>query len=150
MNDQLITQDGWLLPVVSEDSVAFWEGTRAHKLLIQTCANCEAMRFPPRPMCPKCRSLDCKWVESCGTGTIWSFVIAHPPLLDAYAKVSPYNVIVVALDDDRLIRLVGNLVDSPGATLGSLSPGKVEIGARVKVSFDRLNDEFTLPRWTLI
>ncbi len=147
--DSLVTQEGWLLPVVDEDSIAFWEGTRAGKLLIQSCSNCNKFRFPPRPMCPNCQSLDSQWIPSIGTGTIWSFVIAHPPLLDAYAKISPYNVIVVSLDDDQTIRLVGNLIEESGAQLNSVEHTKVEIGAKVQVVFDKLNEEFTLPRWVL-
>jgi len=46
-----------LAPAISPDTEFFWNGLRQHKLLIQRCSGCGALRNPPRPMCPKCRSL---------------------------------------------------------------------------------------------
>ncbi|HUY86386.1 MAG TPA: OB-fold domain-containing protein [Acidimicrobiales bacterium] len=145
--DSLTTPDGYLLPVLDDDSIGFWEATRRGMLVVQACAQCDRLRFPPRPMCPWCRSLESTWKESSGRGTIWSFVIAHPPLLPAYLQFSPYNCIVVALDDDPSIRMVGNLVASAGAPLNSVDNSELQIGTNVKVVFDKLNDEITLPRW---
>jgi len=81
-----------------------------------------------------------------GRGTVWSFVIAHPPLLPAYAELAPYNVIVVALEEDDTIRLVGNLVESADAPINGLDPHSVEVGEPVEVVFSRV-DDVTLPRW---
>jgi len=84
-----------------------------------------------------------------GRGTIWSFVVPHPPLLPQFAKVSPYNVIAVALEEDPTIRLVGNLVTAPGDPLETVDPASIEIGARVRVVFDPVTDEIHMPRWVL-
>ena len=29
-----------------------------------------------------------------GAGVVWSFVVAHPPLLPAYGEQAPYNVVI--------------------------------------------------------
>ena len=92
--------EGFLLPAVDEDSAPFWEAAGRGELRVQTCAACGARRFPPRPMCPQCRSLEATWELMSGRGTVWSFVVPHPPLLPAYAAVAPYNVVVVSLDED--------------------------------------------------
>jgi uncharacterized OB-fold protein len=80
-----------------------------------------------------------------GHGRVWSYVVPHPPLLPAYAALAPYNAIVVELAEAPRIRLVGNLVTTPGAPLDSFSPERIRIGARVRVVFSREG----LPQWVL-
>jgi uncharacterized protein len=137
-----------LLPIV-DDPVAgpFWEGTAQGELRYQTCAACGRLRHPPRPMCPFCRSLDSTWVVAGGGGTIWSFVIAHPPLLPDYAELAPYNVAVVALDEDPTLRMLGHVVRSADGPIGELGPDDLEIGAPVRVAFPEPVQGVVLPRW---
>jgi uncharacterized OB-fold protein len=82
-----------------------------------------------------------------GHGTVWSFIVAHPPLLPAYAAVAPYNVVVVTLDEDPTLRMVGNLVTSADGGIDEVDPTTIEIGAPVQVVFAALTDEVALPRW---
>jgi hypothetical protein len=137
----------WLLPDLDDETSApFWAGTARGELLVQTCSSCGHRRMPPRPMCPVCRSLEHQWVASSGAGTIWSFAIPHPPLLPAYADLAPYNVIVVALDEDPAIRFVGNLLARPDGPINEIDPATIQIGEPVRVTFQPL-DDVTLPRW---
>lgn len=140
------TADGFLLPLVDEDGAPFWDHARAGELRIQACVSCGRLRFPPRPMCPRCRSTESEWRRMSGRGTVWSFVVAHPPLLSAYQALAPYNVVIVALDEDPLVRLAGNLVADADAPIDSVDPATIEIGQRVHVVFQEL-DGFALPRW---
>jgi uncharacterized protein len=140
-------ESGFLLPALdSDDGAEFWAGTARHELLVQACGACGAWRFPPRPMCPKCRSLEVRWEQASGNATVWSYVVPHPPLLPAYSALAPYNVIVVALDEDPKIRMVGNLVRSPSGELNEIDPSSIEIGEPVRVVFHVVED-VTLPRW---
>lgn len=139
--------EGWVLPNLDDEvSAPFWEGTARHELLVQQCASCRRTRMPPRPMCPYCRSLSLTWEATSGRGTIWSFAVPHPPLLPAYAEVAPYNVVIVALDEDPSVRFVGNLVASPDGPLNEIDPGTITIGEPVEVTFATVAD-VTLPRW---
>lgn len=136
-----------LLPDVDgEDGAPFWAGTARGELLVQACDGCGRWRFPPRPMCPYCRSLVTRWEQASGSGTIWSFVVPHPPLLPAYAELAPYNVIVVALDEDPTIRMVGNLLASPVGAINEVDPATIRIGEPVTVVFQQV-DDVHLPRW---
>jgi uncharacterized protein len=135
------------LPAVSEDSAGFWEGTAAGELRIQRCTNCGRLRFPPRPMCPQCNSLAYEWTAMSGRGRIWSFVVPHPPLLPAFAELAPYNVVVVELDEDPTIRLVGNLLDSPDGAINDVDPSTIRIGEPVRVVFQPAGEDVVLPRW---
>lgn len=138
---------GFLLPDVgTEDGAAFWAGAARGELLVQACGACGRWRFPPRPMCPTCRSLEVRWDVASGRATIWSFVVPHPPLLPAYAALAPYNVIVVALDEDPTIRMVGNLLEHAEGSIDDIDPATIEIGTPVQVVFQAV-DGVTLPQW---
>jgi uncharacterized OB-fold protein len=137
----------WLLPDPDDaDGRPFWEWTARGELRIQHCAGCGLPRMPPRPMCAACNSLRHEWKPKSGRGTVWSYVVAHPPLLPAYAELAPYNVIVVALDEDPALRLVGNLVASPDGPINEVDPTTIRIGEPVRVVFQKV-DAVHLPRW---
>jgi uncharacterized protein len=140
-------ESGFLLPDLEDDDAApFWQGTARGELLVQTCADCGLCRLPPRPMCPHCRSLHHTWKPLSGRGTIWSFVVVHPPLLPAYQSLAPYNVITVTLADDPALRLVGNLVARPDGPINKIDPSTIRIGESVRVVFQPVEDVH-LPRW---
>ncbi|MEU1076910.1 MULTISPECIES: OB-fold domain-containing protein [unclassified Streptomyces] len=141
-----------LTPVTDDDGAPFWEYAARGELRVQACAapGCGRLRFPPRPCCPHCHSFDSEWRAMSGRGRIWSYVFPHPPLLPEYAAHAPYNVVVVELAEDPLIRLVGNVVAEPDAPLDSVAPERLRIGARVQVAFTRADGSgMTVPRWLL-
>lgn len=139
--------DGFLLPRPDTDSAPFWQFCADGELRVQACGSCGRRRMPPRPMCPACQSFAVAWDLMSGHGRIWSFVVTHPPLLAAYAAEAPYNVVVIELDDDPLIRFVGNVVTGPDAPLDSVDPSSIEIGQPVSVCFAPEVDGMALPRW---
>ena len=139
-----------LLPAIGSDETSFWEAAAKHELHIQQCARCERLRFPPRPMCPWCRSTESTWVLMSGRGTIYSFVVPHPPLLPPFAELAPYNVILVTLEEDPTIRLIGNLVNRAGDAINAIDPNTIEVGQPVRVVFERVNDEIHMPRWVRV
>ena len=138
-----------LLPAIGEDEAPFFEAAKSSELRIQQCSGCERLRHPPRPMCPWCHSSQSKWALMSGRGTIWSFVVPHPPLLPQFTDIAPYNVIVVTLDEDPKIRLLGNLVNKADDVINTVDPSTIRIGDEVQVVFNELNDEITIPRWVL-
>lgn len=140
-------ETGFLLPDVEEPHAApFWEGCARGELLLQTCGDCALAVHPPRPMCPRCRSLNRTFVPTSGRGRVWSYVVPHPPLLPAYSPLAPYNVIVVELDENPTIRYVGNLLASPDGAINEIDPHTIEIGEPVRVVFHEL-EGVHLPQW---
>src|SRR5262249_59016173 len=95
-------------------------------------------RPPPCPMCAACQSLNRSWVVASGRGVVYSYVVHHyPPVagLDA-----PYVVVLVELEEG--IRVVGNLLDGPYAG--------VTIGSPVELCFAADSaDADVLPQWRL-
>ncbi len=142
-----MSEPSFVLPdLVDNEAKEFWEGCAAGELRVQRCARCEWIAHPPRPMCPQCQAIEREWVATSGRGTIWSFVVPHPPLLPAYSPLAPYNVIVVALDEHPTVRFVGNLVTSPAGEINEVDPSTIVIGEAVRVTFAQV-DDVTVPRW---
>jgi len=102
-------------------------------------------------MCPHCQSTERHWQAVSGRGTIWSFVVCHPPLLPAYAPFAPYPVITVTLEEGPALRMVGNLVSGPDGPINEIDPGSIVIGEPVRVIFSRRRgadgSEVFLPAW---
>jgi len=90
-------------------------------------------------MCPSCRSLDSRFATHSGRGSVYSYVVCHPPVLPAFRDLVPYVVVVVSLDDAPGIRLVGNLLDCPAEALC--------IGLPVEVAFQEVEEGVVLPQW---
>ena len=124
----------------------FWDGCARGELLVQRFTASGNVVWPPRPMDPVSRTLEHEWVRASGAATIWSFVVAHPPLLPAYAKFAPYPVVVVELTDHPGVRMVGNIVAAADAAIDSLDPATITIGEPVAVVFAD-QDGITVPRW---
>jgi uncharacterized OB-fold protein len=122
-----------LAPSMTADSQFFWDGVREHRLLIQRCGGCGALRHPPRPMCPRCQSLEWDTVEATGRGTVYSFVIPHHPPLPWFLE--PYVVALVDLEEGT--RLVSNVV--------GVAPDAVTIGMPVQVRYEHFDGELVLP-----
>jgi uncharacterized OB-fold protein len=139
--------EAYPLPLIDSTTAPFWEATLRGELRMQACASCGGMRFPPRPMCPRCGSLEHEWHLVSGRGAVWSFVVPHPPLLPAFMPLAPFNVVVVELDEGSALRMVGNLVASPDGPINEIDPGTIQIGQPVRVVFQRVADDVALPRW---
>ena len=123
---------GRLAPSMSPDTQFFWDGLREHRLLIQRCDDCGALRHPPRPMCPACTSLAWGTIDSAGLGTVHSFVLPqHPP--DPFIP-APYVVVLVELAEGP--RLISNLID--------VDPADVHIGMPVEVGYETFDGDVVL------
>jgi len=125
------------VPIVNPWARPFWEGTRKGKLLIQHCKACEKHIFYPRIACPYCFSDDVEWVEASGKGKIYTYTVVVSNAPSAFIPDMPYVVAVVRLEEG--VQMLTNIVDC--------DPDKLECEMPVEVTFERLNDEFTLPKF---
>ena len=127
------------LPQPDEWSKGFWDACNSGRLEMQRCKSCERFRFYPRPLCPHCRSLEWEYVPVSGRGTIYSWIVAHPPVMPAFKDKAPFAVVLVELDEDPELRLIGNLIDCP--------LDRIRVGMPVEVTFEKIADDVTLPQW---
>jgi uncharacterized OB-fold protein/acyl dehydratase len=125
-----------LQPAIGPDTAFFWDGVKAGELRIQRCADCGTLRHPPGPMCPSCHSVKREFAVASGRGEVHSYVVHHHPPVPG--RTPPFVVAVVELEEG--VRIVGNVNGCP--------PEDVTIGMPVKLVFERMDDELTLPQWT--
>lgn len=126
------------LPHIDALNAPFWAAAKEGRLVLQHCPACGDVRFPPGPVCPKCLAGDQGWVEASGNGTLESWIDMHRAYWDAFKDELPYRVCLVRLEEGPV--MVSNLVGKAGV---------LRMGAPVKVVFDAVTDEVTLPKFTL-
>jgi uncharacterized OB-fold protein len=118
----------------------FWDAAKQDRLVVPRCTACGTFRMPPAPICYQCQSDGVEWVELAGTGTVYSYTVIRHPLHPDLAAVVPYVSGIVELDGTQGegARLLVNIIDC--------DPEEISIGTRVKVVFDHVNEEMSVPR----
>ena len=130
------------LPDMRPEGDHFWAGTREHKLLLPTNAQGKPFWYP-RALVPGTLE-PVQWVESPGTGTVYTYSVHFIGPSKAYKGDAPHVVALVDLDEG--VRMMSNLVkDAPDYP--SIDPDDVSIGMKVRVVFHDVTDEITLPKF---
>ncbi|WP_342641057.1 Zn-ribbon domain-containing OB-fold protein [Rhodoligotrophos ferricapiens] len=126
------------VPVADSDSAPFWEGCRAHRLMIQRCGSCKTPRFPPMRTCPKCHSTETEWFKASGRGTVYSWIVVqHPVPREVYGQDVPYVVALIDLEEG--VRMVSNVIGlDPHAIIGNMP---------VEVTFEEGQGGVVLPKF---
>ncbi|MFA1545992.1 Zn-ribbon domain-containing OB-fold protein [Actinomadura chokoriensis] len=66
------------VPAPDEITAPWWEATREHRLVLQTCPRCvPRVQHPPRALCVRCGSDELDWAASEGRGIVDSFTVVH-------------------------------------------------------------------------
>ncbi|MFM1813499.1 MAG: hypothetical protein RLZ98_194 [Pseudomonadota bacterium] len=125
------------IPHISPEAEPFWVAAREHKLKIPKCNNCSKSWFPPTTICPHCGSIDFGWTEASGAGKVHTFVTYHRLYHKGWEGELPYVVAVVELAEGP--RMMANIV--------GIEPGKVVCDMPVKVVFDDVTPELTIPKF---
>jgi uncharacterized OB-fold protein len=129
------------IPVPTPLSQPFWDGAKQEKILFQHCQTCGNWQHPPAPTCRNCVGVDLKFEPIEGKGTIYSYTVGFHGGDRRFAAAIPYASIVVELDGTPGVLMAGNLLDVPYT--------EAHIGRRVKVVFEPLTDDITLPQFKL-
>ena len=113
----------------------FCDGCREHRLLLQREKYDGTVHWPPKPSYWKGGKLE--WFEASGRGEVYSYVVGYEPFLPAFRNRLPHIMVLVQLAEGP--RLVGYMVNT--------TPERMRIGLPVRVVFERLTDDVTLPVW---
>ena len=127
------------LPRLDTLNKPFWAAAHEGKFMLQFCEDCGDTRFPPGPVCPKCLSSKQSWKQASGRGTLESWVDFHRAYWDGFKGELPYRVCLVRLEEGPVV--VSNMVDRTD---------NLRMGQPVRVVFENVTDEVTLPKFTVI
>ena len=122
------------LPEETPLTTPFWQAARERRLVIQRCTACDRLRWPPEIACYECGSLEHKWVQMSGRAALYTWTVAHPPLLPYFQQRAPWPIAVVQLDEGP--RLVTNIT--------GIDPERYEIGMPLEAAFEDIGDNVTL------
>ncbi|MGD9762574.1 MAG: Zn-ribbon domain-containing OB-fold protein [Candidatus Binatia bacterium] len=125
------------IPAITPEMKPFFEGAKRHELRVQECAGCGARRFPARPVCSTCLSFAARWVRASGRGEVFSFTVMHRVYHPGFAAEVPYAVVLVQLAEGP--KMTSNLL--------GVEPRAIRVGMPVRVVFDDITAEVTLPRF---
>jgi uncharacterized OB-fold protein len=91
----------------------YWEATKRHELVVQSCKSCGVIQWGPEWICHKCHSAEMGWQKVSGRGRLFSWTRSWNPVHPALREACPYIVVVVQLPDADNLRMVGNLLGDP-------------------------------------
>jgi uncharacterized OB-fold protein len=127
------------LPVPDSVTRPFWESLKAHAIQLQRCGECGQFVYYPRPVCPRCFSDALAWTPVSGRGVVHAFTIPHRHPNPAFAASVPYVVALIELEEGA--RMLSTLVGIPP------TPEAVRVDLPVKIVYDDVTTEITLPRF---
>ena len=93
--------------------------------------------FYPRIACPHCFSDKVEWVQASGKGTVYSYTVVTNNAPSAFIQDMPFVIAIVKLEEG--VQMLSNIVEC--------DPEDVSCDMPVEVIFEKLNQDFTLPKF---
>jgi uncharacterized OB-fold protein len=124
-----------IIPATTDLTRPYWEHARDGRLVTQRCGDCGQTWHPPLPACPHCHSTDLGWQQVAGTGTVYTYTVVRHATHAALAGRVPYVIALVELTEG--LRLVTGIT--------GCDPADVRAGMAVRVRFEKVTDEVSLP-----
>lgn len=90
-------------PVAYPDTERFWQAAAEGVLLLKRCAECDALHYFPRSICPFCGGDRTEWLQASGRGTVYSVSVTRR------GPGTPYAIAYVTLEEG--VTLMTNIVD---------------------------------------
>lgn len=125
------------LPEILPETREYWEAAKRHDLLLQKCMDCGQIIYFPRFICFKCLSENLGWFKASGYGIIYSYTIIRQPAHQSFEQDVPYVYAIIEVDEGS--RMISNIVN--------IDPEKVKIGMKVKVIFEDVSREISIPKF---
>ena len=134
-----------LVPTPNQDSRAYWDALREHRLTFQKCAKCGTIRHYPRPACDRCTSMDVTWVDASGRGKVHSWTVAHHAFHHGLKADVPYTMVTVDMEEG--VRMQAQLRGRDGSPIRDAAG--VQIGTPVEVRFENVKEDLVLPYFVM-
>lgn len=135
-----VLPDDWALPTLNNRNEVWFT---SQSIAVQCCNACGVRQHPPEEVCYRCGGTAFEHTVLAPTGTVFSYTVAHYAVNRALAESVPYAVVLVSLDEDPAIRVVGNLL--------GYAVDKIRIGLAVEACWEERTAEdatvIHLPQW---
>jgi uncharacterized OB-fold protein len=128
------------LPLATPLTQFFWDGCKAHKLMILRCQACGWFVHYPRPVCNKCLSTELAPEEVSGRASLYAYTVTVQAFHPYFVDKLPYTLAVVELEEQPGLRITTNMVDTEEAALRT--------GMPVKLAWREVAPDLTLPMFT--
>lgn len=126
------------IPEPTPVSAPFWAALAEHRIRIQYSPSLGEYVFYPRLLAPGTLADDLVWREITGSGTLYTYTVAHRPTAPAWADRLPQLLAVVQWDEGP--RFSTELVNA--------DPAELEVGMPVRPVFcDQPEQGVTLLRY---
>lgn len=122
------------LPEPTETTQPFWDGLRAHKLVLQRSKKGKRAIYYPRSVSPFGPRDELTWKECSGRGTVYSFTVARRPTAPQWSDAGDYVIAIVEIEEGA--HITANIVNC--------DPGAVRIGMAVRAVYQDVTPEVTL------
>lgn len=123
------------IPVGTPSAVSqpYWDACADGKLVYLRCDDCGQILERPSTVCGGCIGRSLRWVESAGTGELYSWTVVWRPQHPAFQV--PYAPAIVAMDEGwyHIAAVIGCEAD------------ELTAGMRLQVEFHPATDGITLP-----
>jgi uncharacterized protein len=131
------------IPVPDEVSKPFWDACNERRLIVQHCAACNRLQYPPQANCAGCGSKDnLEWRQTSGRGRINGYCVMFQSRVVPLQADQPFNIAVIELEEDPVIKFLSSL---PGTPLE-----QVPVGANVEVIFEELGEGQLIHEWRVV
>lgn len=120
------------VPKPTPTTQAFWDGAKAGRLMLQWDPKARKYQFWPRANSVRTGRRNLQWKPTSGKGELYSFTITHVAT-PGFEDKTPYAVGLIELDEG--VRIIGNLIN--------VAIEDVKIGMRVKVAWEKIDDDIT-------
>lgn len=126
------------IPRPYQDTQAYWDAAKEKRLILQRCTDCGKPQFYPRGVCSHCLGSKLEWFDSSGRGKVHTFTVSYRAPHPGFADDLPFVLAIIELEDG--VRMMSNIV--------GCDPNSVRIDMPVKVVFEAVTPEITLPKFT--
>ena len=130
---------GTPIPEITDQTSPFGEAAAEGRLVMQTCAACGMVSFPPKPWCIECGSRDIPWKQVGPGGTVYSFTISRSVAMNWPDWADQLPVVLALVDVDDGARMYAQIVDC--------APEDVALGMRVAARFVPVGEGVSIPKF---
>ena len=106
------------------------EKPQRYRLEAGKCAKCRKVSFPPRLVCPKCKTTKFRTINLKDQGKLLTYTVIRVAS-DKFSKETPFAVGIVEVSDG--VRLTTQIADA--------DVEKLKIGQKVKLVFRKIQDD---------